>query len=79
MAKVTTINVFEVECIRVTWDAECRHYQVAFEGADQFDRIEVNVWRDHGKAPPPELVVEYAPLPAPEDKPMDPPNEELDI
>lgn len=66
MPHVTTINVFEVERIRVTWDAENRHYQVAFEGGESFDRTEINVWRDHGGAPAPELIVERAPEPAPE-------------
>ena len=79
MAKVTTVNVFEVERVSVRWDDECRHYQVVFEGADQFDRVEVNAWRDHGKGPPPALEVERAPEPPPEDKPMDPPNEEIEI
>ena len=70
MARANTMSIFEVEQITVSWAADSNCYHVVFEGGG--DKITINGWAGHGDSTPaPELIVEsYAPMPAPEDKPV---------
>ena len=72
MPHVSTISIFDVERITVRWDAELKHYQVVFEGANH-RATTINAWWGSGEERPPELIVEAAP------EPVDLPNEELDV
>jgi hypothetical protein len=61
MARASTISIFDVDRITIRWEADTSNYHVIFSGKSGCDRITINAWRDHGDAPPPELVIEAAP------------------
>jgi hypothetical protein len=61
MACANTISIFDVDQITIRWAADSNCYHVIFSGKSGCDRITISAWRDHGDAPPPELVIEAAP------------------